>query len=384
MTNTAVKEVATEQPADKRQLVTVEQYKSEVLPPDKAAAVFRSLPAHLRPEVFERNLAIALMQNPDLMGFHPSLVYREVTKAAALGLLLDPQLGEAYLVVAYNGKTKRKEPQLRIGYKGMCKLARQSGNVSTVYAREVCQNDRVDVNLGYPPELKITPADLFGDRGPPVGYVALISFKDNTFDFEAMSVAECRKIRDRSDGWKAYKEDKIRSTPWSTDESEMSKKTVLRRLMKRQELSPEMRQAIEIEDRAEFPDMGDRTLIDQPKTATRTLSAKLDALAETTSPPTADEQPQSAGVSPALADAADAQITADAPTPGVDTAPGAELLNLTELVADLKTKTSLAEVDQWHREDLVERSIEALSDADRRLFDREHETFTGSLAKPRK
>src|SRR5579885_934316 len=280
MTNTAVKEVATEQPADKRQLVTVEQYKSEVLPPDKAAAVFRASPAPLRPEVFERNLAIALMQNPDLMGFHPSLVYREVTKAAALGLLLDPQLGEAYLVVAYNGKTKRKEPQLRIGYKGMCKLARQSGNVSTVYAREVCQNDRVDVNLGYPPELKITPADLFGDRGPPVGYVALISFKDNTFDFEAMSVAECRKIRDRSDGWKAYKEDKIRSTPWSTDESEMSKKTVLRRLMKRQELSPEMRQAIEIEDRAEFPDMGDRTLIDQPKTATRTLSAKLDALAE--------------------------------------------------------------------------------------------------------
>ena len=65
----------------------VEEYRGQVLPPERAAELWRSMPSHIKPAVFERNLMNSLMANPALMDFDPRLVYREVVKAAALGLL---------------------------------------------------------------------------------------------------------------------------------------------------------------------------------------------------------------------------------------------------------------------------------------------------------
>ncbi len=232
----------------------LDEYRVQVLPPERAHELWRSMPSHIKPAVFERNLMNALMANPSLMDFDPRLIFREVAKAAALGLLLDPILGEGYIVTAYNYKTRKVEPQLRVGYKGMNKLARQSGNVANIYAHEVHALDDVECDLGFPKVFHHRPR-LFGDRGDLIGYVAIITFKDGTFDFEPMSKEQCLGIRDRSDAWKAFVEKKIKSTPWSTDEVEMSKKTVLRRLMKRQEQSPELANALRIEDEAEHPNL---------------------------------------------------------------------------------------------------------------------------------
>jgi recombination protein RecT len=236
------------------QVSRLEQFRQEVLPPEKANDLWRSLPAHIKPAVFERNLINALMQNVDLLSFPPPLVYREVSKAAGLGLLLDPQLGEAYIVIAWNGRTQRKEPQLRVGYKGMCKLARQAGDVTGLYAHEVCERDRIECHLGTDKRLIHDP-NIFGDRGPVVGYYAVIKFADSSFDFEPMTRKQTQAIRDRSDAWRSFKDGRIKSTPWATDEDEMAKKTVLRRLLKRQPQSPELAEAIRIEDEAEFPEM---------------------------------------------------------------------------------------------------------------------------------
>lgn len=240
----------------------LDEYRVAVLPPERARDLYSSLPSHIKPAVFERNLVNALMANPALMDYDPRLIFREVSKAAGLGLLLDPLLGEGYIVTAYNYKTKKTEPQLRVGYKGMCKLARQSGNVSGIYAHEVHAFDEVECDLGFPKVFHHRPK-LFSDRGELIGYVATITFKDGTFDFEPMSTEQCQGIRNRSDAWKAFKDGKIKSTPWSTDEVEMSKKTTLRRLMKRQEQSPELMEAIRIEDEAEHPEL--RTMPDVPR-----------------------------------------------------------------------------------------------------------------------
>ncbi|MGV6874530.1 recombinase RecT [Pseudochelatococcus sp. B33] len=226
----------------------VDAYRAQVLPPEKLHTL--GLPRHVSPERFERNLANALMQNPDLLKCDPRLTFREVSKAAALGLLLDPQLGEAYLILGWNGKAGRQEPQLRVGYRGLMKLARQSGEVKNLYAHEVNLNDDFSCTLGDHKSLHHKP-DVFGDRGPIVGYYAVVLFSDGSSDFEPMSVADIHKIRDRSDAWKAFTAGKIKSTPWSTDDTEMSKKTVLRRLIKRLPQSPELADAIRIEDEAE-------------------------------------------------------------------------------------------------------------------------------------
>lgn len=234
----------------------VDSFVQEMLPAKSAKALWAGLPEHISRDVFKRNLHNALMTNPNLMNYPPALVFREVSKAAALGLLLDPQLGEAYLIEAFNAKAGKKQPQLRIGYKGMCKLARQTGSVNALYSHAVHENDDVEADLGYPKRYHHKP-NLFGERGQVVGYVAVIGFKDGTFDFEPMKLDECLAIRDRSDAWKAFKRGDIKSTPWETDQGEMCRKTVLRRLLKRQDQSPEMRMAQDIEDAAEFPHLID-------------------------------------------------------------------------------------------------------------------------------
>ena len=242
---------------------SVEDYVSAVLDGPRMSEIALELPGHIKAALFQRNLFHAIAANPDLMEFSPGLIFREVAKAASLGLLLDPQLGEAYLVVAYNYKSRSKEPQLRIGYRGLIKLVRQSGDVKIVYAHEVKANDFIECELGLEKRLVHKPI-LFGDRGETVGYYAVAKLANGEHDFEPMSINEVDTIRDRSDGWKAFQEGKIKSTPWSSDPDEMGKKTVLRRLMKRTSQSPELAEAINIEDAGEFQGGARRLAIAPP------------------------------------------------------------------------------------------------------------------------
>jgi len=238
----------TETVSEGRALTVVQQYIAEVLPPGKSEDVYSSLPAHVSPARFERNLANALMREPKLLKVDPRIVYREVCKIAALGLVLDPQLGEAYLIA-----DRHNDVQARIGYRGLIKLARQSGNVEALYAHDICQNDVTRVTLGTDKRLEHAP-DFLKPRGPVGAYYAVVRFTDVSSDFEVMTLEEIHAIRDRSDAWKAFKRGLIKSTPWGTDEGEMAKKTVLRRLLKRCPMSPDLADVLAREDEADMRD----------------------------------------------------------------------------------------------------------------------------------
>ena len=231
------------------QRTKVEVYVGEVLPPDRLSQVMASLPSHVKPERFERNLVVAVTQHPKLLQCDPAAVFNEVSKAAALGLYLDPQLGEAYLITGGGwAGGPALTPQLRLGYRGLSKLARQSGDLKgTPYAHEVYDADVFEAVLGTDKKLAHKP-DFTKDRGKVILYYAAVKFEDGETDFEIMSIPQIHRIRDRSDGWRAFKAGKIKSTPWSTDEEEMAKKTVLRRLLKRLPQSPEIADALGIDD----------------------------------------------------------------------------------------------------------------------------------------
>ena len=247
-----------------RQPTKLEQVLGEVLPADRRDDFYRVLPKHISPERFERAVANVLMNTPEMLTADPRLIFREINKVVGLGLMLDPQLGEAYLILGWNAKTRQKEPQVRIGYKGLIKLAKQSGEILNIYAREVHEKDEIECLQGDENRLIHKPR-LFTDRGPVVGYYAVVKLRNGEIDFEPMSVQQIHEIRDRSDGWKAFRDGKIKSTPWSTDEGEMSKKTVLRRLQKRLTQSPDLVAAVAIEDSAEFSAF-DRGRSDAPPT----------------------------------------------------------------------------------------------------------------------
>lgn len=242
-----------EAPALAPQTTKVDVFIGEVLPPERLDLITATLPAHVKPERFQRNLTVAITQHPDLLNCDPVAVFNEVSKAAALGLYLDPQLGEAYLITGWDSKAGRKAPQLRLGYRGLIKLARQSGQITRAYAHEVCENDPCKVTLGTEKTLYHEP-DFSRPRGKVLFYYAVAHFADGEVDFEPMPLEKIYAIRERSDGWRAYKAGKIKSTPWATDEEEMAKKTVLRRLLKRLPQSPELAEALRIED-ADFSEV---------------------------------------------------------------------------------------------------------------------------------
>lgn len=233
-------------------LSPVEEFTHRVIGDDNQAnELWRALPAHIRPERFRRNIINLFMQTRDITECDPRVTFREVAKAAALGLLLDPQLGEAYIVLTWNARLKRKEPQLRCGYRGLIKMARQSGEIANIYPGQVCAKDHFVVEEGTDRRLEHRP-DYTKPRGEPVCYYAVVAYKDGTKDFDVMSLEEIHAIRDRSDAWKAFVAGKISSTPWGTDEGQMAKKTVLRRLLNRVPQSPDLSEAIALENAADF------------------------------------------------------------------------------------------------------------------------------------
>lgn len=248
-----------------RKPTRLEAFRSELLSEDRKTDLYRSLPPHVRPERFERNLVNALMAQPKLLEVDPRRVFREVAKIAALGLVLDPQLGECYLIADGKG-----EVQARIGYRGLIKLARQSGDIETVYSHDICENDTVRVALGTEKKLEHEP-DFLSDRGKQRAFYAVFKTADGEPDFEVMTITEIEAIRDRSDAWKAFKRGAIKSTPWATDFGEMAKKTVLRRLLKRAPMSPELAEVLAEEDRYDMREARDIT--PRPATVTDRLTA---------------------------------------------------------------------------------------------------------------
>lgn len=273
-------QVATQEPTTERRGTAVEIYAAQVLGDNnRRADLLRVLPRHIPAARFERNLVNLLMQNPKMMQYPAPYVFREVSKAAALGLLLDPQLGEAYIVPVWNGAAKREEPQLRVGYRGIMKLGRQSGEIASLYPGEVCDLDFFDADEGTDKRLVHKP-DYTRPRGNPVCYYAVVIYKDGTKDFDVMDIPAIHKVRDKSEGYRAFMAGKIKSTPWATDEGEMSKKTVMKRLCKRIPQSPDLAEALAVDDAEEnaFHNVIELKPQQQPKP--QSISSRLDAFAD--------------------------------------------------------------------------------------------------------
>lgn len=281
-------QVVTQQPQAERRASPVELYAAQVMGDDvRSGELFRALPRHIPAARFQRNLLNLIMQKPEMMKYDARFVFREVSKAAALGLLLDPQLGEAYIVPVWNGGARREEPQLRVGYRGIMKLARQSGNVANIYPGEVCELDHFLVEEGTERRLEHQP-DYTRPRGNPVCYYAVVIYKDGTKDFEVMDIEALHRIRDRSDAWRAFQAGKIKSTPWATDEGEMCKKTVLRRLGKRMPQCPDLAEALGYESEL---DQRQTHVIDVPQVSRpqpKSIESRLDAFANDEHPDPAE------------------------------------------------------------------------------------------------
>lgn len=208
--------------------------------------IARALPQHLNPERMTRVATTILRQTPALARCTPESFLGALMTASQLGLEPGP-LGEAYLVPFGDVCT------FIAGYRGLVKLAYQSGLVATVSAHVVHQEDAFSFRLGLDPYLDHTPK-LIDDPGPVVAAYAVVRLKSGAAPFEVMSFKQIEDVRRRSRA--------SGSGPWVTDWEAMARKTVLRRLSKWVPLSSEFAQAVDADEsiRTEISKMIDAKL----------------------------------------------------------------------------------------------------------------------------
>jgi len=201
-------------------------------------SISQALPKHVTPDRIIKTMLVAANRTPDLLSCTQASIIETISRAAELGLDLSGTLGEAYPVPFNNrvGDNWIKQCQLIIGYRGLAKLARQSGDVSYIEAEVVCENDQFDFEKGMNAKCSWKPP-LKGERGEPIGAYSLVKLKDGGVQFDFMTTDDIDKIRRRSKSGSDRNGNAIGA--WKSDWSAMAKKTVFRRLAKWLPLSAE-------------------------------------------------------------------------------------------------------------------------------------------------
>lgn len=186
----------------------------------------KSLPGHITAEKFVRTAqtAISMTRNIDKVNNTQALM-GEICKAAADGLILDGR--EAALVIDYKGN-----PQYRPMMRGLLKLAHNSGELKGTVVEVARKGDVFRHRPTSLDEPIVHEINHEAERGDVFVVYAFAELRSGGIVHEVMSVPDINRIRDRSDAWRAFKEGKIKSTPWSTDWEEMARKTVFRRISK--------------------------------------------------------------------------------------------------------------------------------------------------------
>lgn len=197
---------------------TMQQYVQQM-----QGEIAKALPSVMTPERFTRITLSALSANPQLAQTTQNSFLGAMMTAAQLGMEPNTPLGQAYLIPFRNKGVL--ECQFQLGYKGLIDLAYRSGEVTTIQAQVVYENDEFEYALGLEPQLKHIPA--MSNRGEPIYFYAVFKTKDGGFGFEVMSVEDVKLHAQKySQSFNSV------YSPWKKNFEEMAKKTVLKKALK--------------------------------------------------------------------------------------------------------------------------------------------------------
>jgi recombination protein RecT len=209
-------------------------FKAELM--EMTATFQAALPKSIPAEGFIRRIITSVQLEPKLLAADRKSLVVACMKAAQDGLLLDGR--EAGLSV-YNdrqngGQTVAYLPMVG----GILKKIRQSGEISSIRAHVVYEGDEFEYELGDDERIVHKP-NLTAQGGKIVAAYAIAKFKDGDIQREVMSRAQIQRIASKATG--------IGKRCWESDEGEMSKKTVIKRLSKRLPSSNDLQQVFENE-----------------------------------------------------------------------------------------------------------------------------------------
>ena len=220
---------------------------------------------------FVTSLTSIVSNNAALQACEPlSLMYVGI-KAAALNLPLDPNLGFAYAIPYYNGKTRKTEAQFQMGYKGFVQLAIRSEQFKAINVTDVREGEFQGEDL-LTGELRLAAVDGRETR-QVVGYAAYMrlvnGFEKSLYWSREQVEAHARQYSQTYGSQKDYIRE---ASKWTTDFDAMARKTVLKMLLsKYAPLSIEMRDAIKA-DQAVFNAEGEGEYLDNQPSGAETLN----------------------------------------------------------------------------------------------------------------
>jgi recombination protein RecT len=210
-----------------------------------------ALPSVITADRFARIAMTALSKDPKLQECTPQSFLGAMMQAAQLGVEPNTPLGQAYLI-PYRNKGQM-ECQFQLGYKGLIDLAYRSGDITSISAHEVCENDEFEYELGLDEKMKHKPA--LKDRGEVILYYAVFRTKSGGSGFAVMSVDDVKKHMQ-----KFSQAARGGFSPWSTNFDEMAKKTVIKKVLKYAPIKTEFVRAVAADETIKTtiaPDMVD-------------------------------------------------------------------------------------------------------------------------------
>ena len=199
----------------------------------------KALPSVLTPERFTRIALSALNNTPALQQCTPISFLAALMNAAQLGLEPNTPLGQAYLI-PYKNKGQL-EVQFQVGYKGLIDLAYRNGQMQTIQAQAVYENDHFEYEFGLEPKLVHRPA--YSDRGEVVYFYGIFRTVNGGFGFSVMSKADMDIYA------KTYSKAFDSSySPWKTNYEEMAKKTVIKQALKYAPIRTDFQRALTLDE----------------------------------------------------------------------------------------------------------------------------------------
>jgi recombination protein RecT len=249
---------------DVRDMLNSPQFKEEIA---------KVLPKHLTPERMTRVALTAFLKTPTLLDCTPESLTNALLVCSQAGLEPDGRLAH---LIPY-GTTV----QVIFDYKGLVALAIRNG-MEAVFADKVCEDDVFEAIVVNGVKMLTHKPDFRKGRGEAVCYYAVCQ-RNKVTDWEVMTKEEVDAIRGRSRA--------KNGGPWVTDYDEMAKKTVLRRMSKRWDLLPEIRDIINADD--DVPTGMQEVKVSRPLfESPRLPDAKAENAAEPEPTQSASEQPQ--------------------------------------------------------------------------------------------
>lgn len=191
-----------------------------------------------------RGAMMAITRTPRLLDCTRVSLLGAIMQGNELELSFDPYMNEAHLVPYNNKKTGKLECQFQVGYKGVERLCRNSGEVVTIEAEVVREKDKYEYELGLHETLKHIPCSD-KDAGEIIGTYAIATLRDASKRFKWLWRWQLDAVKNMSPSARAG------AGSWIGHFAAMCEKTAKKRMGKDLPMSVKAQRAIALDDMAD-------------------------------------------------------------------------------------------------------------------------------------